>query len=162
MALRDYRLCDVCGRKTFYDANLDVSAVGALVVLCQECAKTHSLHIYARDEADCGFDGKAFVDLMGLSQRLRARAVDAETEVANLQRKLETTNNGLLYALRGQAEHNKARQDAEAALAGRDKPCVWRVHLAYRRKYESGCTGDWWERKFLYCPNCGHPICVQP
>ena len=116
MALRDYRLCDVCGCKTFYDANLDVSAVGALVVLCQDCAKTHVLRIYAQDEADSGFDGKSWVDLMGLSQRLRARAIDAETEVANLQRKLETTNNGILYALRSQTEETRRAEQAEARL----------------------------------------------
>lgn len=47
MALRDYRLCDHCGCKTFYSANLNTDAdgnidgVGSLAVLCEDCAKTH-------------------------------------------------------------------------------------------------------------------------
>ena len=60
MAYSDYRLCDVCGGKAFYDArlNYDLEAapeerlpgrdygldhVGAWVVLCQDCAKTHDI-----------------------------------------------------------------------------------------------------------------------
>lgn len=162
MALADYRLCDKCGCKVFYDANLDVSAVGALVVLCQECAKTHSLHIYARQgEAGSGFDGQSWVDLMGLSQRLRARAVDAEVEVANLQNKLETTSNGILYALRGQVEHQRRANQAEAALAERDTPCEWwRADDGF---FETACKAPrYTSRAPKFCQNCGHPVKVVP
>ena len=47
MALRDYRLCDHCGCKTFYSAGLNtddngrVCGVGDWTVLCEDCAKTH-------------------------------------------------------------------------------------------------------------------------
>lgn len=67
MAMCDYRLCDVCGGKAFYDANLNyelgrdrhppepytriagqpqawgynIDHVGDWAVLCKECAKTH-------------------------------------------------------------------------------------------------------------------------
>ena len=64
MALSDYRLCDVCGGKAFYDANLNyhldapadsqfrvagqpgqwghgLDYVGDWAVLCDDCAKTH-------------------------------------------------------------------------------------------------------------------------
>lgn len=50
MAAADYRLCDVCGGKTFYDAELDYSGgpwgenlvgLGDWAVICEECAKTH-------------------------------------------------------------------------------------------------------------------------
>lgn len=63
MALCDYRLCDVCESKAFYDANLDyqrpsedqpayrlagqtqpfnsLGRVGDWAVLCTDCAKTH-------------------------------------------------------------------------------------------------------------------------
>lgn len=65
MAAADYRLCDVCGRKAFYDANLnyeqgsdvpfekavrngghmmpatELDYLGDWVVICADCAKTH-------------------------------------------------------------------------------------------------------------------------
>ena len=54
MASSDYYLCDVCGRKTFYDAGLHYghdtdpsneykqlpTGVGQMRVLCNECATT--------------------------------------------------------------------------------------------------------------------------
>lgn len=71
MALADYRLCDVCGNKSFYDANLNyewpgmdgldewgckmqedelvrgsghrLDNLGDWAVLCRECAKTHKV-----------------------------------------------------------------------------------------------------------------------
>lgn len=68
MAYADYRHCDLCDRKTFYDANLDydegaidrpafrragVAIPGGLAlhnlgdwaVLCDECSKTHVTQI---------------------------------------------------------------------------------------------------------------------
>jgi len=54
MALADYRLCDVCGRKVFYDANLNydfeqcdengepkLDYLGDWAVICDECAKDY-------------------------------------------------------------------------------------------------------------------------
>lgn len=57
MAAADYWLCDLCGRKTFYDANLDYDKVGRLrkdgrmlpsgagdaQVICVECAETNEV-----------------------------------------------------------------------------------------------------------------------
>jgi hypothetical protein len=58
MAMADYRLCDVCERKSFYDANLDYeqtkpghpeypamvpTGLGAWRVLCRTCAETHEV-----------------------------------------------------------------------------------------------------------------------
>lgn len=73
MALADYRLCDVCGSKTFYDARLNyeqtVDGDGALrnggemmqglsldylgdwCVLCTNCARTHRCVIVSLDAA---------------------------------------------------------------------------------------------------------------
>lgn len=73
MAAADYRLCDVCGGKAFYDANLNyqwadtddlddwgnkieeddyvrdrgyvLEYVGDWAVICTECAKTHRVAI---------------------------------------------------------------------------------------------------------------------
>jgi hypothetical protein len=55
MALADYRLCDVCGAKAFYDADLQYDFderpdtglynVGAWAVLCRECTQTHRIII---------------------------------------------------------------------------------------------------------------------
>ena len=58
MALSDYRLCDVCSSKAFYDANLNydmdlidkngdpkLERVGDMKVICDSCAKTHEVVI---------------------------------------------------------------------------------------------------------------------
>jgi len=61
MALSDYYLCDVCDRKTFYDAevqyknditqerNLPVG-VGDMRVLCPECATQYDIIIAKKGE----------------------------------------------------------------------------------------------------------------
>lgn len=76
MACRDYRLCDICGAKAFYDARLNydwpegsqldptwppfrvageaqdgdmrLDHLGDWSVLCVECAKTHQTQIVKR------------------------------------------------------------------------------------------------------------------
>ena len=63
MAGCDYYSCDVCGSKTFYDANLSYDDnlenkithhrwpdgyIGDMAVLCDECAKTHKIEIVER------------------------------------------------------------------------------------------------------------------
>lgn len=70
MALADYRLCDICNGKAFYDSNLNyefadkytkipadeliqqpksdsmkLDYLGKWVVLCRECSKTHDIII---------------------------------------------------------------------------------------------------------------------
>lgn len=76
MAAADYRLCDVCGQKAFYDANLNyeqgrevvgsvrnagllmgntsLDRLGDWVVLCVECAKDHECVIVPRVTARGG------------------------------------------------------------------------------------------------------------
>ena len=60
MAIADYRLCDICGRKAFYDSNLNyrmkpfsdgqkavldgvfyLDSLGDWKVLCADCSMTH-------------------------------------------------------------------------------------------------------------------------
>lgn len=62
MAGIDYYLCDICGRKTFYDADLSYDQnrcnpatghewpdnVGDMIVLCADCAKNHRITIGRR------------------------------------------------------------------------------------------------------------------
>lgn len=56
MAAADYYGCDVCGAKTFYDANLDydcapptyeptLPGVGQMKVICKACAEHHEIVI---------------------------------------------------------------------------------------------------------------------
>jgi len=60
MAMADYRLCDLCGCKVFYDANLNyenepseyirgdtysLENLGDWAVICRECAKVHEVII---------------------------------------------------------------------------------------------------------------------
>jgi len=58
VALADYRLCDVCGCKAFYDATLEYQRYedgefrpshncGVWAVLCVACAKTHTVSVVA-------------------------------------------------------------------------------------------------------------------
>ena len=59
MAMADYYLCDKCGSKTFYDANLHYEddekrgywlfGAGDIAVLCVNCAKTHRVKIVEND-----------------------------------------------------------------------------------------------------------------
>lgn len=59
MAASDYRLCDICDKKTFYDAELqyDFKAypktglfnLGDWACLCIECAKTHEVVIKVKE-----------------------------------------------------------------------------------------------------------------
>lgn len=66
MAMADYYLCDVCGGKAFYDANISDQrytgrfdpdefdpdwGVVEMKVLCPDCAKTHCVEVRKRDEA---------------------------------------------------------------------------------------------------------------
>ena len=58
MALADYRTCDVCEKKAFYDSNLAYDFreypdtglwnLGDWGVLCRDCAKTHEVKIVER------------------------------------------------------------------------------------------------------------------
>lgn len=59
MAKGDYRCCDVCDGKVFYDANLNYESspeppfftldyLGDWVVICTDCAKTHQCVIVPR------------------------------------------------------------------------------------------------------------------
>ena len=70
MAGADYYSCDVCGCKTFYDANIAYSQyedenmnpnsghiwpdgdVGDMLVICKECAKTHKIALITKDKSE--------------------------------------------------------------------------------------------------------------
>lgn len=84
MAMADYRLCDVCDGKAFYDSNLDYEFVGQSgwggekvtredcvrdqdyklqylgdwAVLCKNCAKTHKCIIVPQQDAQSGEEKK--------------------------------------------------------------------------------------------------------
>ncbi len=63
MAGADYRSCDKCGCKTFYDSNLDYDfsdperphglwSLGDWAVICIDCAKTHKCIIVPKERPD--------------------------------------------------------------------------------------------------------------
>jgi hypothetical protein len=67
MSMADYRACDVCGGKAFYDASLHYPeegeqtespnvpmGAGAIKVLCRKCAKTHTLVVIEKSKTDGG------------------------------------------------------------------------------------------------------------
>lgn len=45
---------------------------------------------------------------------------------------------------------------AEAALAERDKPCVWMQEAG--KWYMTACENAFSDMQGSYCPGCGHPI----
>ena len=63
MATADYYLCDLCDAKTFYDAELMYdyglknpltshpwpNGVGAMMVICVNCAKEHELKVIKKE-----------------------------------------------------------------------------------------------------------------
>jgi len=64
MAAADYKLCDVCSGKVFYDATLNyndaeteaektrgysLDHLGDWAVICEECAKTHKCIIVEKE-----------------------------------------------------------------------------------------------------------------
>jgi hypothetical protein len=61
MAGSDYYLCDVCGRKAFYDAELNyqwgnksgdpvLDNVGSMIVLCNICSEVYRITLVRREE----------------------------------------------------------------------------------------------------------------
>lgn len=54
MAALDHYICDVCGAKCFYDANVNWEAyramkmLGEMAVICGKCARTHVVKILPR------------------------------------------------------------------------------------------------------------------
>jgi hypothetical protein len=65
----DYRSCDRCRAKTFYDAQLDYDfndpdrplglyGLGDWAVLCEECAKTHKCVVVKREDVPAAAEPK--------------------------------------------------------------------------------------------------------
>jgi hypothetical protein len=65
MAMRDYRLCDVCGGKVFYDANLNydfdqcndkgepkLDYLGDWAIICVECAKDYKCVVIKKEPSN--------------------------------------------------------------------------------------------------------------
>lgn len=66
MAAADYRLCDKCNSKVFYDSNLNyeigapdlpsghipLDYLGDWAVICEDCAKTHKTRVLTNAEAE--------------------------------------------------------------------------------------------------------------
>lgn len=72
MAAGDYRSCDVCGGKVFYDVNLNydydqrmpngepkLDYLGDWAVICDDCAKTHKCVVVPRSPETVNGDGDA-------------------------------------------------------------------------------------------------------
>ena len=62
MAAADYRLCDLCSTKVYYDANLNwdfdehpdngLYNLGDWKVICRKCAETHECIIVTRNQKE--------------------------------------------------------------------------------------------------------------
>lgn len=125
--------------------------------------------------ADARMELETADDLLALTQwqagqKERAEAAEAalataQDELDDLMAQRDVAEAALerLESIAGElrADILDERARAEAALAERDKPCLWTVVSDPQRKYQSGCTSDWWDRKFLYCPDCGHEIVIE-
>ena len=104
MALADYRLCDVCGGKAFYDANLNyeestadrpsyrvagdarafqqgtLDYLGDWAVLCSTCAQTHKTMIVQREDsaAQAELTRLRAVEVAAVSALPKIRALHAD------------------------------------------------------------------------------------
>jgi hypothetical protein len=57
MALADYRLCDKCGAKVFYDAHVDYMEKTKIGALCEECSGDHEIVIVSKGRLKEMMDG---------------------------------------------------------------------------------------------------------
>ena len=84
MAAADYRLCDICAGKAFYDASLSddyTDHIGDWAVLCQSCAATFKVVIVPREAV---IDTTASVEA---STRIRAESLTRFMAVCEESRK---------------------------------------------------------------------------
>ena len=58
MALSDYYLCDICGEKVIYDADMFErwDCAGDISIICKECAKTHKIVIVPDEQKEADDD----------------------------------------------------------------------------------------------------------
>lgn len=95
-------------------------------------------------------------ELAELQQLYRDRQSDLSFEFARAERAearlrmMQSEMNKIARNLGQEIELLARAERAEAALAERDKPCIWKHGY-----------GDAW-RGFTFCPVCGHRIEVQP
>lgn len=126
MAYADYRLCDVCGGKTFYDANLNydqgadvegsvrnsgvllqhtrLDYLGDWCVICQECARTHECRVVQKDghaTAQAGLHGEAEARAERLAEALRKLEEREQRDEALLRQALQALESGAWDTLRG-------------------------------------------------------------
>ena len=80
MAYADYYLCDMCGSKAFYDANLNyedqidgtyhLGHVGDMKVLCVNCSKLYKVTVQAKTWANNDPDERNLDAKQGTSELL--------------------------------------------------------------------------------------------
>lgn len=72
MAMSDYRLCDACGGKAFYDAELDydmgnlnpetfepkLQMVSSMAVVCDKCEETHVAVVIEKSPSPANWEVK--------------------------------------------------------------------------------------------------------
>ncbi len=99
MAGADYYSCDKCGRKTYYDAEVDYDGLGSMAALCEDCDKTHAAIIVERSQ---------------VSVRLAAEAVvqAAEAYVVALDAPAEETIKACDTLYEAVLAHRKAKEEA--------------------------------------------------
>lgn len=87
MALADYRLCDSCGGKALYDADMydrwDEQA-GDHAVICKTCSETHVCVVMRK--ADIGLTDSAFQEPAGVGEEARPSPLNREAVLVLLRR----------------------------------------------------------------------------
>ena len=95
-------------------------------------------------------------------------------KVIQLEKRAEAAEAALATMIEQKEYFRQCWEAAEAALAERDKPCVWVTRLRKRgggTMLEPTCERAVDDFGFIsametaptrFCPNCGHPIEVQP
>ena len=84
-----------------------------------------------------------------------------ESYIAELRTRCASAEAALATMIEQKEYFRQCWEAAEAALAERDKPCVWR--RADDGFFETGCNAPrYTSRAPKFCQNCGHPVEVQP
>ena len=79
-----------------------------------------------------------------------------ESYIAELRTRCASAEAALATMIEQKEYFRQCWEAAEAALAERDKPCVW-THLK-KGWYTGGCDDSIYAGFFKFCPNCGHPV----
>lgn len=87
-----------------------------------------------------------------------------ESYIAELRTRCASAESALATMIEQKEYFRQCWEAAEAALAERDKPCVW-AWSEFEQAWEAQCDGwlftEYYEGDWSHCPRCGHRARLQ-